>query len=62
MTFSEPATKFKIPNSKKVRCVIDFARRHRLHVKEQSQLLKLLGPMATEQELLMNVRKELNLR
>ena len=62
MSVSEPATKFGISNSRKVRCVVEFARRHRLHSEEQSQLLMLLGPMATEQELLMNARKELSVR
>jgi hypothetical protein len=42
---------------KKVWSVADFARRYRLDTEEESRLLKLLGPFATQQELLMNASR-----
>lgn len=62
MTIHQPANEVEATKSKKIRCVAEFARRYRLHQEEQSRLLKLLGPMATEQELLMNARRVLNIR
>ncbi|MGF9692662.1 MULTISPECIES: hypothetical protein [unclassified Rhizobium] len=42
---------------KKVWNVSDFAKRYRLDAKEENRLLKLLGPFASEQELLMNATR-----
>lgn len=42
---------------RKVWSVSDFARRHRLETEEEGRLLKLLGPFASEQELLMNASR-----
>jgi hypothetical protein len=42
---------------KKVLSVSDFARRYRLDAEEETRLLKLLGPFATQQELLMNASR-----
>lgn len=42
---------------KKVWSVADFSRRYRLDKEEESRLLKLLGPFASEQELLMNASR-----
>jgi hypothetical protein len=39
---------------KKVWNVAEFAKRYRLEREEEARLLKLLGPFATQQELLMN--------
>jgi hypothetical protein len=54
----------KLENRKtgQVRSVAEFAQRYRLHLEEQSKLLKLLGPVATQQELLMNARRDLQVR
>ncbi|AYD00507.1 hypothetical protein [Neorhizobium sp. NCHU2750] len=42
---------------KKVWSVADFARRYRLDTEEEARLLKLLGPFASQQELLMNASR-----
>jgi hypothetical protein len=42
---------------KKVWSVTDFAKRYRLDTEEETRLLKLLGPFATQQELLMNASR-----
>lgn len=42
---------------KKVWSVSDFAKRYRLDAQEEARLLKLLGPFASEQELLMNATR-----
>lgn len=42
---------------KKVWSVADFSRRYRLDTEEEARLLKLLGPFATQQELLMNASR-----
>jgi len=42
---------------RKVWSVTDFARRYRLDTDEETRLLKLLGPFATQQELLMNASR-----
>lgn len=42
---------------KKVWNVAEFAKRYRLDSQEQNRLLKLLGPYASEQELLMNATR-----
>jgi hypothetical protein len=42
---------------RKVWSVSEFARRYRLETEEESRLLKLLGPFASEQELLMNASR-----
>jgi hypothetical protein len=42
---------------KKVWSVSDFAKRYRLDAEEEARLLKLLGPFATQQELLMNASR-----
>ncbi len=42
---------------KTVWSVADFARRYRLNNEEETRLLKLLGPFATQQELLMNASR-----
>lgn len=42
---------------RKVWSVADFARRYRLDTEEETRLLKLLGPFATQQELLMNASR-----
>lgn len=42
---------------KKVWNVADFSRRYRLDDHEMQRLLKLLGPYASEQELLMNASR-----
>ncbi|MBP2547292.1 hypothetical protein J2858_000185 [Neorhizobium galegae] len=42
---------------KKVWNVSEFARRYRLDAREENRLLKLLGPFASEQELLMNATR-----
>lgn len=42
---------------KKVWSVSDFAKRYRLDDQEEERLLKLLGPFASEQELLMNASR-----
>jgi hypothetical protein len=49
----------KVENAeiKKVWSVADFARRYRLDQMEEHRLTKLLGPFASEQELLMNATR-----
>lgn len=47
----------EVPGLKKVCSVADFARRYRLDNEEEARLLKLLGPFATQQELLMNASR-----
>jgi len=42
---------------KKVWSVAEFAKRYRLHREEEARLLKLLGPFASQQELLMNATR-----
>ncbi len=42
---------------KKVWSVADFAKRYRLDREEEARLLKLLGPFASQQELLMNASR-----
>jgi hypothetical protein len=42
---------------RKVWSVSDFARRYRLDPEEEARLMKLLGPFATQQELLMNASR-----
>jgi len=42
---------------KKVWSVAEFARRYRLDRQEEARLLKLLGPFASQQELLMNASR-----
>lgn len=42
---------------KKVWSVADFAKRYRLGRDEEARLLKLLGPFASQQELLMNASR-----
>ncbi|MCO5730685.1 hypothetical protein [Rhizobium sp. SSA_523] len=42
---------------RKVWNVSEFARRYRLDQREENRLLKLLGPYASEQELLMNATR-----
>lgn len=42
---------------RKVWSVSEFARRYRLETEEEGRLLKLLGPFASEQELLMNASR-----
>ncbi|MBW6420450.1 hypothetical protein KX729_03275 [Rhizobium sp. XQZ8] len=42
---------------KKVWSVSEFARRYRLEKDEEKRLLKLLGPFASQQELLMNASR-----
>ncbi|WP_142521076.1 hypothetical protein [Pseudorhizobium endolithicum] len=42
---------------RKVWSVSEFAKRYRLDREEESRLLKLLGPFASEQELLMNASR-----
>lgn len=42
---------------RKVWSVSEFARRYRLDCEEERRLLKLLGPFASEQELLMNASR-----
>lgn len=42
---------------KKVWSVAEFAKRYRLDREEEARLLKLLGPFATQQELLMNASR-----
>ncbi|SFB50431.1 hypothetical protein SAMN03159496_04394 [Rhizobium sp. NFR07] len=42
---------------KKVWSVAEFAKRYRLDSEEESRLLKLLGPFASQQELLMNASR-----
>jgi hypothetical protein len=42
---------------KKVWNVSEFAKRYRLDAREENRLLKLLGPFASEQELLMNATR-----
>ncbi|MFD1743969.1 hypothetical protein ACFSE1_00685 [Rhizobium helianthi] len=43
---------------KKVWNVSEFARRYRLDPREENRLIKLLGPFASEQELLMNATRQ----
>lgn len=47
---------------KKVWNVSEFAKRYRLDQREENRLLKLLGPFASEQELLMNATRTPNFR
>ena len=42
---------------KKVWSVAEFAKRYRLDRGEETRLLKLLGPFASQQELLMNASR-----
>ncbi len=42
---------------RKVWNVAEFAKRYRLDPQEENRLLKLLGPFASEQELLMNASR-----
>lgn len=42
---------------KKVWSVAEFAKRYRLDRQEEARLLKLLGPFASQQELLMNASR-----
>lgn len=42
---------------KRVWNVSEFAKRYRLDEKEENRLLKLLGPFASEHELLMNATR-----
>ncbi|MCC2609300.1 hypothetical protein ABK249_11045 [Neorhizobium sp. Rsf11] len=42
---------------KKVWSVAEFAKRYRLDRREEARLLKLLGPFASQQELLMNASR-----
>ncbi len=42
---------------KKVWSVAEFAKRYRLDRDEEARLLKLLGPFASQQELLMNATR-----
>jgi hypothetical protein len=42
---------------KKVWSVAEFAKRYRLDCEEETRLLKLLGPFASQQELLMNASR-----
>ena len=42
---------------KKVWSVAEFAKRYRLDQAEEARLLKLLGPFASQQELLMNASR-----
>jgi hypothetical protein len=42
---------------RQVLSVSDFARRYRLDTEEEARLMKLLGPFATQQELLMNASR-----
>ncbi|MFB9951103.1 hypothetical protein ACFFP0_19830 [Rhizobium puerariae] len=44
-------------NPKKVWSVVEFAKRYRLDREEEARLLKLLGPFASQQELLMNASR-----
>jgi hypothetical protein len=45
------------PTYKKVWNVSEFAKRYRLDSREENRLQKLLGPFASEQELLMNATR-----
>lgn len=45
------------PGLTKVWNVVEFAKRYRLDSREENRLLKLLGPYASEQELLMNATR-----
>ncbi|MBT9368364.1 hypothetical protein [Rhizobium sp. CSW-27] len=47
---------------RKVWNVSEFAKRYRLDAREENRLLKLLGPFASEQELLMNATRTPNFR
>ena len=42
---------------KKVLSVSEFSKRYRLDREEEARLLKLLGPFASQQELLMNASR-----
>ena len=42
---------------KKVWSVAEFSKRYRLNREEEARLLKLLGPFASQQELLMNATR-----
>jgi hypothetical protein len=42
---------------KKVWSVAEFSKRYRLDREEEARLLKLLGPFASQQELLMNATR-----
>ncbi|WP_137132964.1 hypothetical protein [Rhizobium sp. FY34] len=46
-----------MPGYKKVWNVSEFAKRYRLDMREENRLQKLLGPFASEQELLMNATR-----
>lgn len=45
------------PGYKKVWNVSEFAKRYRLDAREEHRLQRLLGPFASEQELLMNATR-----
>ena len=48
---------FEQKGLRKVWSVSEFAKRYRLDRTEEARLLKLLGPFASEQELLMNASR-----
>jgi len=57
MTSHLNITEIEDKNLKSVWSVSDFAKRYRLDSDEESRLLKLLGPFATQHELLMNASR-----
>jgi hypothetical protein len=57
MTSHLSSAELEDKGSKKVWSVADFARRYRLDTEEEARLLKLLGPFASQQELLMNASR-----
>ncbi len=57
MTKTIKTKEIENPGLKKVWSVAEFAKRYRLDRDEEARLLKLLGPFATQQELLMNASR-----
>lgn len=58
MAAAKPLMSLKELRLQKVWNVTDFAKRFRLDRFEESRLLKLLGPLATERQLLMNAARK----
>lgn len=50
------------PGLREIFSVSDFCKRYRLDTKEERRLKTLLGDFATQQELLMNARREAQFR
>ncbi|MGK6312853.1 hypothetical protein QTA58_01055 [Neorhizobium sp. CSC1952] len=57
MTTHLKAGEIENKGAKKVWSVAEFAKRYRLDKAEEARLLKLLGPFASQQELLMNASR-----